>query len=252
MKFSLVRVGLAGFATLVVSAAVWAAELPILAKARARLGPDAALDGLKSIRYVSTLTTTDPKDPTKEITAAVEMIFDRPDRQRITATYLDYVETTALDSYEAWTRVQDPKDASRWRLTLLDAEQVKRLRANTWQSLAYFRGIERIGGRVEDQGTANVDGVACQKVAFIHEPRIIFYRYFDPATGRLVLTETESGASVREEGEMMAGGIRFPKAIITVVKSGDRTQKVTVRHEKVFLNENFPAETFRVPAVPRR
>lgn len=252
MKSSIARFLVGTLIVLALSTALGAAELPILQRARARLGSEAALGGLKSIRYVSTLTTTDRADPTKEITAAVEMIFLKPDKQRINATYRDYVETTALDSYEGWMRVQDPEDATKWRLTLLDADQVKRLRANTWQSLAYFRGIEKMGGRVEDLGTVNVDGVTCQKVSFIHEPKIVFHRYFEVATGRLVLTEMESGATVREEGEMIVGGIRFPKALITVIKSGDKQQTVTLRHEKVLVNEEFSPEIFRVPALPRK
>ena len=44
---------------LLLPAVMHAAELPILAKARARLGPEAALDGLRSIHYVGTLTDGD-------------------------------------------------------------------------------------------------------------------------------------------------------------------------------------------------
>lgn len=38
-------------------------EPAILAKARARLGSEAALEGLKTIHYVGTLTTADPRIP---------------------------------------------------------------------------------------------------------------------------------------------------------------------------------------------
>lgn len=250
--FSLRRLATA-CAAIGLTGVVFAAEpSAMLAKARARLGSEAALDGIKSVHYVGSLTTTDPKDPTKQIQAKIEMYFQKPDRQRITATYDKFVETTALDSYEGWTRVQDISDPSKWRLTLLDINQIKRLRANTWESLAYFRGIERAGGRIEDKGSVNVDGVACQKIAFIHAPNIIFYRYFDVATGRLVLTETESGGTHREQGEIMAGGIRFPKTLITMNKAGDKTQTVTLTYDKVTVNETFPADFFAVPPLSRK
>lgn len=228
------------------------ADPAILARARARLGSEAAIEGLKTIHYVGTLTTADPKDSTKQLQAKVEMFFQKPDRQRITATYDKFVETTALDAYEGWTRVQDSTDSSKWRLTLLDPGQIKRLRANTWESLSYFRGIGRIGGRVEDKGPVSVDGVNCQKIAFIHDANIIFYRYFDAASGRLVLTETESGGTHREQGEIVAGGIRFPKTLVTMTKNGDRTQTVTLNYEKVTVNETFPANFFAVPALSRK
>ncbi len=229
----------------------WSAEPAILAKARARLGADAALDGMKTIRYSGTLTTVNQKDG-KPITAKVEMVFQKPDMQRITATYDTFVETTALNSYEGWTRVQDGTDASKWRLTLLDAEQVKRLRANTFQSLAYFRGLEKLGVQIKDEGVVTKEGVSCQKITFTHGPRIVFHRYFEIATGRLVLTETETGAMMREEGEMSAAGIRFPKTLITVTNAGDKPQTITIVYDKVVVNESLPSDTFAVPAISRR
>ncbi|HVS51387.1 MAG TPA: hypothetical protein VHD62_03445 [Opitutaceae bacterium] len=232
-------------------------ELPILAKARARIGTDATLDGVKSIHYVGTLITNDANDPKKQVHATIEMIFQKPDQQCITANYdknekgEKLEETTALDAYEAWTRVRDLNDPKKWRFTLFDAEQIKRLRANTWETLHFFRGLERLGGRVEDKGVANVDGVTCQKVAFVHDDKMTFYRYFEVATGRLVLTETESGATLREQGEIVVSGIRFPRSLITTTKLGDQTRTVTLNYEKITVNEQFPASWFAVPPLSR-
>ncbi len=51
-------------------------------------------------------------------------------------------------------------------------------------------------GKVTDMGSTKLDGVACRKIAFIHSADVIFFRYFDEASGRmLVLSETESGNS---------------------------------------------------------
>src|SRR4051812_21193223 len=85
---------------LLVAGAAHAAELPIIAKARARLATDATLDALKSVHYTGTLSHPDPRDPTKTVTAKVEMIFVKPEQQCIIATYDDFVETTALNGYE--------------------------------------------------------------------------------------------------------------------------------------------------------
>lgn len=135
-------------------------------------------------------------------------------------------------------------------MTLLGREQVKRLRANTFETLAFFRGLETRGGRIEDQGPATIDGVACQKVAFDHGSNIIFTRYFDLATGRLVFTETEAGNTLREQGEIIEAGLRFPKTLITTTKNAaGKLQTVTINVEKVTVNETFPASLFRVPAL---
>lgn len=247
------RLRLAAVALAILSAGVLAAQEPaIIARARAYLGTEAALNGVKSVHYVGTLVTGDPADPAKQTRAAMEIVFQKPEQQRIKATSDKLIETTALDGYEGWQRVQDPADPTKWRQVLLGTDQIKRLRANTWENLSYFRGIERVGGRMEDLGVKTVDGVACQKIAFIHGPNIIFYRYFDVATGRLVFTETEAGGTIREQGEMMVDGIRFPRSIVTASKNEKgQLVTVTINFEKVTLNQAFPAKEFAVPFMGR-
>ncbi len=227
-----------------------AAEPAILAKARAFVGTDAALNAIKSVHYTGTLVTVSPTDASKETRAAIEIIFQKPDQQRITATSDATIETTALDGYDGWQRVQDVKDTSKWRQTLLGTDQIKRLRANTWENLSYFVGIERVGGKLEDLGSKTIDGITCQGISFIHAPHIIFNRYFDVATGRLVLTETETGGTIREQGEMVVNGVRFPRSIITATKNAKgETQTVTINFDKVTVNETFPTTQFAVPSL---
>jgi len=230
-----------------------AAEPIILNKARAYVGSDAALDGLKSLHYTGTIVSTDPADPTKQTRSAMEMIFQKPDQQRIMATSDKLIEVTALDGYDGWQRLQDPADPTKWRQSLLGSDQIKRLRAQAWENLAFYRGIERVGGRVEDQGPTSMDGVACQKVAFIHGPGIVFIRYFDVATGRLVFTELEGGGTVKEQGEIMAGGIRFPKSVIQTSKNAaGQIFTLTLTFEKILVNEVLSPKLFAVPGLSNR
>ncbi|MDO8543917.1 MAG: hypothetical protein Q7S40_26025 [Opitutaceae bacterium] len=227
-----------------------AAEPAIIAKARAYIGSESALNALKSVHYTGTLVTTDPADPKKQTRAAMEIIFQKPEQQRIMATSDKTIEVTALDGYDGWQRVTDVTDKTQWRQTLLGTDHIRRLRANTWENLAFFRGIEKVGGKVEDQGPATIDGVACQKIAFKHAPQIIFFRYFDLGTGRLVYTETESGGSIREQGEVVVNGIRFPKSIVTATKNqAGQVQTVTISFEKVEVNQPFPTTMFSVPSL---
>ncbi|MDB6126639.1 MAG: hypothetical protein JWM35_535 [Verrucomicrobia bacterium] len=229
------------------------AEIPIIAKARAFVGPESALNSVKSIHYVGSLITPDPTDAKKMTYVAVEIFLQAPYRQRLVASSDRSVEVTALDSYDGWHRVADPKDSSRWRMQLVNKDQVKRLRANTWENLAFYRGLEREGGRVIDQGVVSADGVSCRKVAYVHDSNIVFYRYFDESTGRLVLTENESGVAIREQGEIRVNGIRFPKAINTTTKTADgKEQTITLTFDKITMNENFPDNTFTIPPVSGR
>lgn len=229
------------------------AEPAIIAKARAFVGTEAALNAVKSVHFVGTLVTADPATPTQQTRAAVEIFFQAPERQRIQATSDKNIEVTALDGYDAWQRIQDIADPTKWQVKLLGVDQIKRLRANTWESLGFFRGIESHGGRIEEQGSSTIDGIACTKLAFIYAPNIIFYRFIDPVTGRLVYTETESGSSLREVGELRVNGVRFPKTIVTTNKNNaGQTQTVTLNFEKITVNEAMPANLFSVPALPTK
>lgn len=243
---SLLAVG----ALLAVVSAATAVEPAIIAKARAYVGPEAALTGVKSIHFIGNLTATNSADLSKSERAAVEIYFQAPEQQRIQATTSTTIEVTAVDGYDAWQRQQKLSDPTKWQVKLLGADQVKRLRANTWETLGFYRGIEQHGGRIEDQGTVTVEGVTCRKVAYIYAPNIIFYRFIDAATGHLVYTETESGTILREKGEMMVGGIRFPKSIITTNQDNTgKTQVVTLTFEKITLNESIPAKLFAIPSL---
>lgn len=246
----LLRFSLATCAACVLSVSAFAADPAIIAKARAYLGSDSALDGMKSVHMVGTLETADSNDATKNGKAQIDIIFQKPEQQRIMATSDKLIEVTALNGYDAWQRFEDPKDASKWRQTLLGPEQSKRLRANTWQNLSFYRNIERVGGSVEDQGPVTMDGVACQKLVFTHYPGITFTRYFEVATGRLVHTETDNGNSImREAGELRVDGIRFPKTVTQTSKVGNITRTATITFDKITINETFPESTFATPAV---
>ncbi len=226
----------------------------VISRARATVGTEGALSKLQSIHYVGTLTTTstDEKGVSTPVKVALEIIFQRPYRQRIVATSDNKIEITALDDYEAWQREQDPADSTRWQMTLLSSDQIKRLRANTWENLSFFRGIEERRGKVEDHGSAKVDGKNTRKLTFDHGDGIVFTRYFDDASGRLLLTETENGVNIREEGEHTVSGVRFPRKIISTSKLPDGSERiVTIVFDKITVNQTFADSLFAVPAMTR-
>lgn len=238
--------------TSLVLSVVLRAEDPIIAKARSNIGSEAALNGLKSVHYTGQLEVMgkDAEGKDTPVKVAIEIIFEKPYRQRIVATSAQKIEVTALDDYDAWQREQDPLDPTNWRMTLLSPDQIKRLRANTWENLSFYRGIEERGGRTEDLGTETVDGVKCRKIAFIHDDDIVFKRYFDAKTGQLMLTETESGSTIRESGDIKAGGLNFPNKIITRNKLPDGSEReIVVTFDSVKVNETFPDDTFTMPLL---
>jgi hypothetical protein len=212
----------------------------LLAKARAYLGSESALNAVATIHFTGTLETdTNTRLP-------VDIIFQKPFQQRITLTGPKVIEVTALDGYDAWQKRTNPANPTQWQVTLLDAAQIKRLRANTWENLSFFAGIDKKGGKVQPGGEATIDGTACTKVLFVHADNIVFIRFFDKATGRLVKTETENGGEIREEGEMSVGGIRFPKKVVNKATNGSVS---TITFDKIELNVPVAAAEFAVPTL---
>lgn len=252
----ILRRSVATVAVLLAPLATAAEPAAIIAKARAHLGSEATLNGVTSLRFVGQLTVDrDPAnaEPTTPERLKVEIIFQKPARQRSVITSTQRIETTVLDGYDGWQKVQDPKDDARWTMSLLRSEQIKNLRANVAENLSFFRGLPGRGMNVEDLGPVNIDGVACRKIAFIYAPQIGFHRYFDEETGRLVLTETRQGESIREVGEIRSGGIRFPKQLVTTFQRPDGASgQITIDFDAIYVNEAVDDSLFAMPSLIRQ
>jgi hypothetical protein len=231
-------------------------EPPIIAKARAYLGSEEAISAVRSVHLQGTFVTGDPQEAAAAKTppSTVDIIFQKPYQQHMVVTSKEGIRTLALDGYDGWERMQFPANTPNPTLRLLVPDQIRVLRADVWENLGYYRGLEAEGGQTQDQGPATIDGVACEKIAFIHgwtpdgTPSPAYYRYFELATGRLVHTQTSGGLDIREEGEQQVSGIRFPKRIVSSRRVGSTTSPdTTLNLDTVTINEVFPASLFAVP-----
>lgn len=227
----------------------------VIARARAYLGGEAALSAVHAVHFVGTIesqkVTATGTVPQK---ASIEIIFQKPCQQRIVVTGAETVETTGLDGYDAWQREQSLTDPKRWNMSVLGPELIKWLRATTWENLNFYKGVAELGGTIEVVGETTLDGHPAVKVALAHDAAIVFTYYFDPATGRLLMTETKD-RETREEGEILAGGVRFPQKEIQTVKSVDAKgrpleRKLVITFDKVTINETFPESDFEAPMLP--
>lgn len=211
-----------------------------IARARARLGSESALQGLTSIRYTGTLVVDGANQ------RSLDILFQKPLKQRITLTSAEIVDVIGLDDYDAWQKRSNPKNPAQWQLTLIDPAQTKRLRAQVWDNLYFFSGLEKMRGSVRLEGDVTVDGVACVKLVFTYHENMVLTRYFERATARLVKVETETGTEIREEGEIFANGIRFPRKVTNRDRDG---RAITMVFDQVILNETHAASEFAVPAL---
>ena len=246
-----VRALLTGVAAAMAAAAGLHAEPAVLGLARAYLGPESTLESLTSIHYVGTLVREDPDHPSaKPVPTGLEMVFEKPLRQKLVVRGPKVTMTTVLDGYDGWDWIQDNTDPTKYKLTWLGAPDIRTLRANTWENLYYYFPPE--GGSVEDKGPETVDGVACERVDFSHGDSIVYQRYFDRDTGRLVLT-IDGNEEIRESGEIRAGGIRFPRVIVSRAKfASGRTLSATATFDTITINEPLSAGMFAVPTAPTR
>lgn len=218
----------------------------IISRARAYVGSDATLAAVKAIHYTGTLSSPGP-DKTV-VKAKIDVIFQSPYRMRQTVSTDTKIETTGLDDYGAWTLIQDPKDPTKRALGMLGPDPVRHMRANVWENLAFFRGIEEVGGHLEDAGTAALDGRSTRKLIFWHDSKVKFVRWFDPTTGELIQTETDDGSIIREAGEMVVAGVRFPKRITTTLKATDGSSSTaTIEFDKIVVNDLAPESAFSTP-----
>jgi hypothetical protein len=224
------------------------AEPAAIALARAYLGPESTLEAITSIHYTGTLDRLDPDSTDKApVHASLDLVFVKPMRQRLVARGDKVTMTTVLDGYDAWDWLQDNTDPLRFRLTWLKAAEIKTLRANTWENLYYYRVPE--GGSVEDKGPATVDGITCERIDFSHGKGLVYERYFDRDTGRLVLT-VRGSESFRESGEIRVDGIRFPKKIVSSTKTASGKDLVsTATFVSITLNEPLSPGVFSVPSI---
>lgn len=234
---------------LALSAAGACAEPGVVGLARAYLGPDSTLDGVTSIHYVGTLDRVDPDHPTpKPIHGTLDLFFAKPLRQHLVVRTDKTTLTTVLDGYDAWDLLQDNADASHFELKWLSAADIRTLRANTLENLYFYRGLSGPGA-VEDMGPSSVDSIACERVDFTHGPGIVYERFFDRDTGRLVLT-VRGPESIRESGEIRADGVRFARTIVSVTRTPSGRDLVsTVTFSSVTLNEPLKPGLFDAPSI---
>ncbi|HLP07783.1 MAG TPA: hypothetical protein VK178_06425 [Opitutaceae bacterium] len=221
----------------------------MVARARAYVGDERSLSSIRSLRYRGTIEFKDDTGAVvPDASGTLEMILQKPQQQLMIRTNARLRETIALDDLTGWMRVESLEQPGRSHLKILDLDELRRLQANTFENLAFFRGQEDRGGSVELRGERTIDGRTALTVAFAHPHGIVFLRHFDKQTGRLLLTEMSFGGEVREEGELLVNGIRFPRTMRTTGKTKDgKTYSATVTIEEVEVNKAYAADLFAVP-----
>ena len=223
----------------------------VIGKARSFVGAERDLDGVRSLHYRGRIEVRDAAGVLQaKSSGSIELILQKPAQQKVVRVVGELRDIVGLDDLTGWRRLEQVADPAKGRTTVVPLAQLRRIQASTFENLAFYRGLERRGGRVELRGESTVDGRPVVRVAFIHPGNIVFLRSFDAETGRLLVTETEEGERMVESGELAVQGIRFPRRLVTSGKSADgSTLLITIIFDEITVNETFPADLFAMPMV---
>jgi len=212
----------------------------IIAKARAYIGSEEKLGAINAIHYMGTYVDTN-----RGTTGQIEIYLQKPFRQRLEISEGDEVQTTAIDGYDGWKRQVNRSDPKKWQLVILEAGELKRMRANTFENLNFFRGIEKVRGTVENKGVVKSNGRDAHRLIFQYGVGLFYERLIDVNNGELLLTVNDQGLEIKEVGEIFVDGIRFPEKVITLV-NGEIIN--TVSFHSIKLNEDLEASIFELPS----
>lgn len=214
----------------------------VIAKARARLGPEAKLRSVESIYMKGTLLYGDGN------TGSAEIIFQKPLQQKFVGIVNDFQETSALDDTEGWRRVQKVGDSDAWSLDLYDVDEILHMQASVREALNFFDRPKTRRSKVFYLGEEEIKGAQCEVLEYNYGNGVWFRRYFDAETGRLVLSLNDKGVIFEESGEIIVDGIRFPKKLTTTFLTETGEQTMEISYSKIELNNKYDPEIFEIPS----
>lgn len=217
----------------------------VLSMARSRIAPEAKLNAVTSIQYFGKVY-----GPEGEENSTLELMFQKPDQQKLIVDSADVKSETAVNGFEGYIEVFNKVDTYKSGVLVLDANRVRRLIANASENLYFFEGpYHRTGGKITLAGTKKIRGKECYEVRFSYPSGLYYIRYFDTKTGDLLSTiNGETNQEMVESDSIMVDGIRFPKTVKTYDDEGDLVR--TVVFDKIILNEKIDDSVFDFPDIP--
>ena len=227
------------FAAFLSSLSAEVTTLEILDKVRRYRGEEETLLAVKTLHYRGTFKTLNDREE-----GEIDIFFKKPLKQCLVVKQGKYTQVTALNSFEGWKYRVNNEDPDDWEMVILDLKKLKRLRANTWETLNFYAMVDKLKGRMLNMGLTTVDEKSAYRLVFKYAEDIYYERYFDAGTGALVSTINDKGVILREAGELRSGGIRFPKLLVTY--HGDVAVN-TVTFSEVRVNVTISESLFEMP-----
>ncbi len=212
----------------------------IIATARQYLGREERINAIRTIQYIGRFEA-----PSDGSSGHIQIILSRPMKQRQVVEKGDDLVVTVVDDYDGWRSSVNLQKPDILQLEILGSKELKRLRANTFENLSFFSGIRKQHGVVISKGRVRKDGRAANLLVFRYEDDLFFERYFDVETGELIATVTDQGLEMRELGEVIVEGVRFPDRVVSLI-NGEVVN--TIFFDEIKVNEEIDETAFEMPS----
>lgn len=214
-----------------------------VALGRAYMGGDSKLNAIDSVRFEGVLVYAGGQSGT------VESIMKKPGYYQFISSIAGIRETSTLNPTSAWRKLENFQEPGAYTMSFYDVDELRYLEATIADSLGFLKAPKTRNGRIEFVGKGKVRGKSAVILNYVYNDRIWFRRYFDPETGRVMFMQSSKGMVYTYEGDIEAGGVRFPKKVLVsyISQYGESTMEIS--YSKAEVNLDVDLERFRVPQV---
>ncbi len=210
-------------------------------RARAYLGDSNKLNSITSIHYKGSLLYSSGDLGT------IEMVYQKPMKQRMVAVIGDRKEVSVLNNSEGWTTFERVVDSVPLSMEIFDPIRILIMQASVREAFGFFRKPNVRNGEITYEGKETVKGHECVVLTYHHGDGIAFRRFIDAETGQVRRTLDSKGVEYIEEGEIMVEGVRFPKKMVSTFSTAIGSQTMEFAYTSIEINKNLPESDFIMP-----
>ncbi len=209
--------------------------------ARSYLGDSDKLDSINSIHYKGSLLYSSGDLGT------IEMVYQKPMKQRMVAVIGDRKEVSVLNNSEGWTTFERVIDSVPLSMEIFDPIRILIMQASVREAFGFYRKPNTRNGEIIYEGKESVKGHECIVLTYHHGDGIAYRRFIDAETGQLRRTLDSKGVEYGEEGEIMVEGIRFPKKMVSTFSTAIGSQTMEFAYTSIEINQSLPESDFVMP-----
>lgn len=216
----------------------------VIRKARATVGAESELDALHAITFRGKFYDHDDK-----LISELVLHVKKPNSFRMESHYPTYIHIEAVNSDEGYIHMKSTTGERDDLVRVMPYADVVSRWNTARENLYFFQGPNTVfGGQIDYQGVTIKRNKPAHKIAFIYPSGNEFIRYFDRDTGHLLATYVSNlEVEIIESGDIIAGGLNFPKTISNISEDGYLLSRL--EFESIEVNPDLDASLFNLPEV---